>query len=101
MPQNFGARIPADPRVVDKIMRCPTMAAEQGPAFLSSWGGAHGYQYWAKEPMGKRVTYFAVQEGGSTTSEISGMTGLEESEVDKWLGVLDREGLVQLEPTHI
>jgi len=91
-------RIPVDPRVVERIMRSPSMAAEQGSGFLqNSWGGPAGYQYWAKQPVGKRVTYFAVIEGGSTSSEISGMTGLSEPEVDKWLGSLDKEGLVQLE----
>lgn len=91
-------RIPVDPRVVDRIMRSPSMAAEQGGGFLqNSWGGPAGYQYWAKQPVGKRICYFAVMEGGSTTSEIAGMTDLSESEVDKWLGKLDQEGLVQLE----
>lgn len=94
---NYKERVPCDPRVVERIMRSPSMVAEQGPAFLSSWGGPTAYQYWANQPVGKRMTYFAVQDGGSTTSEISGMTGLSESEVDKWLGKLDTEGLVQLE----
>jgi len=74
------------------------MAAEQGAGFLqNSWGGPVGYQYWAKQPKGRRLTYFAVQEGGSESSEIAAMTGLEQSEVDKWLSSLDAEGLVTIE----
>lgn len=97
MPE-LHARIPVDPRVVEKIMRSPSMREEQGPSFLQNdWGGPTAYQYWAKQPKGKRTTYFAVQQGGATSSEISGMIGLSESEVDKWLSTLDREGLVQLE----
>lgn len=97
MPINFGERLPCDPRVIGKIQRSPQMMAEQGPAFLSGWGGSQGYQYWAKEPEGKRVTYFAVKGGASESSEISNMTGLEESEVSKWLTILQQEGLITIE----
>jgi len=97
MPELHG-RIPVDPRVVDKIMRCPGMAAEQGSTFLQNdWGGPVAYQYWAKQPLSKRVVYFAVKSGASESSEIAGMTGLEKSEVDKWLTSLSKEGLVEVE----
>jgi len=91
-------RIPMDPRVVEKIQRSPSMMAEQGSGFLQNpWGGPSGYQYWAGQPEGKRVTYFAVVGGGATTSEISNMTGLTEPEVDKWLTQLGKEDLITVE----
>ena len=97
MPE-LHSRIPVDPRVVDRIMRSPSMMAEQGSTFLQNpWGGPVAYQYWAEQPKGKRVTYFAVQSGASEGSEIAVMTGLSESEVDRWLTQLEGEGLITIE----
>ena len=94
-------RIPVDPRVVDKIMRSPSMMEEQGSGFMQSWGGPGAYQQWAREPPGKRMTYFAVQQGATTSGEVAVMTGLKESEVNKWLGKLEMEGLVSIEEEPI
>lgn len=96
MPVNFGKRIPCDPRVIDKIQRSPSMMAEQGSAFLASWGGPGQYQMAARLPVKQRVTYYAVESGLQTSEEISIATDLSVDDVESSLTQLAKKGLVSL-----
>ena len=95
MVRDFNRRLPMDTRVVRDIQRSPKMSAEQGPNWLSDFGGPQGYSYWAKQPMPERVTYFAVQEGATTQQQVVDWTGLRSGEVSSALSSLERKGLVE------
>ncbi len=94
--EDFGKRIPVDPRFVESIQRSPTMMAEQGPAFMQEWGGPELYQEMSKGPMEARVTYYAVLEGNIDPDQISLVTGLDAKEVSKGLRWLERKGYVEV-----
>lgn len=97
MPINYGKRLPVDPRVVDRIQRSPQMMAEQGGAFLQSWGGPQMYQKGAKLPVNQRVVYHAVESGLRTPEEISPAVDLSIKDVESALSQLEKKGLVSLE----
>jgi len=93
-------RLPFDPRMAQEIRSHPTMRAEQGASFLSSWGGARGYQTMATMPPEQRVVYKAVEDGLTSSGEISQATGLTNTEVQSALPSLDKRGLVKMEPAE-
>ena len=96
MPKDFGKRIPFDPKIAEDISRSPAMLAEQGPSFLSSWGGTEVYQEMSKGPMEARVVYYAVMEGNIDPSQIEVATGLDTREVSKGLSWLEQKGYVEV-----
>lgn len=87
-------KIPVDPRWVSKIQGSPRMAAEQGPDFLSGWGGPAKYQFLTELPMPERLVYAAVDEGYGTPEEIQGVTDLTLGEVSSALSSLTGKGLI-------
>lgn len=93
-------RLPFDPRMAQEIKGRPELMAEQGAGFLSSWGGPSGYQTMAKMPPTQRVVYRAVEDGITTSGEISQATGLTNTEVESALSSLNKKGLVNLEPAE-
>lgn len=90
-------RLPFDPKMAKEIARSPAMSAEQGPNFLSSWGGPSQYRMFAKLPMCERLVYASVLEGATTPGEMEIKTGLTSTEVSKGLGKLQKKGLVSVE----
>ena len=90
-------RIPFDVKMIDEIRRSPTMRAEQGEGWLSSWGGPSQYKVFAQLPMEQRLTYAAVLEGNTTQDQIEVVTGLTSGEVSKGLAELQKRGLVSVE----
>ncbi len=96
MVKDFGRRLPMDTRMVSEISRSSKMSQEQGVGILSEWGGSDVYQFWAKQPVSHRLTYFAVQEGYTTAADIAAVTDLKKSEVTRALTALDEKGLVTL-----
>jgi len=96
MANQFGRRMSMDSRMVDEISRSPKMMADQGSGWLDSWGGTSGYQYWAKQPVSDRMTYFAVIEGYDTAKDIADVTGLRGVDVVRSLAKLGDAGLVDI-----
>lgn len=94
MREDFGKRLPVDTRIIEDIRRSPTMSAEQGPAFMPDWGGPSAYQEMARWPASQRMTWFAVQEGYTTETDIADATGLRVADVSKALTALHTKGLV-------
>ncbi len=92
--EDFGKRLPFDPRMLEKIDRSSTMRAEQGAEFLQDWGGSAGYQRVAQLHPSTREVYFAVIEGGMTPEQLEVMTGLSKAEVARGRSELLREGLI-------
>ena len=92
-------RLPFDTRMVQEIQGSPSMRAEQGSQFLSSWGGSRGYQTMATMPPEQRMVYRAVEDGITESHEIAQVTGLSNSEVQSALVVLSKRGLVKIEAT--
>lgn len=85
-----------DVRMVQEIASSPSMSADQGASWLQEWGGSSGYMFWAKQPLNNRLTYFAVQEGYNTPESISAVVDLPVSEVNRSLGKLQAQGLVDV-----
>ena len=88
-------RLPLDPKIAEEISRSPVMSREQGPDFLSGWGGPQGYQMFARLPMEERLVYASILEGATTTSEMEVMTGLAPGEISIGLSGLQKRGLVK------
>ncbi len=96
MPKDFGRRLPVDTRIISDIQRSPQMRAEQGPSWLSEWGGPQGYKMQADMSESVRVTYNAVLEGYGTEPDIRDATGLSSGEVSSSLTTLQWRGLVEV-----
>lgn len=94
-------RLPFDPRMAQEIQGIPELRAEQGSGFLASWGGPSGYQTMAKMPPEQRVVYRAVEDGITSSGEISSATGLTTVEVESALSSLSKKGLVKIEAEAI
>jgi len=90
-------RMPFDPRMVQEIQGSPAMRTEQGANFLSSWGGPTGYRTMSSMPPEQRVVYRAVEDGITSSRDISDATGLTNSEVQSALTNLGKKGLVKIE----
>ena len=86
----------ADPRMVDKIKRNQSMMAEQGgvSGFMSEYGGAENYIQFAKMKEEDRLVYASVLDGYTQPDQIAVATGLSQSEVNKSLGVLSKDGMI-------
>ena len=95
-PQDFGRKMNMDSRMVDEISRNQTQLSEQGTGWLSDYGGALGYGYWAKRPLNERMTFFAVQEGYTTPTDIAAATDLKLKDVNRALTVLTEKGFVTI-----
>jgi predicted transcriptional regulator len=72
------------------------MLAEQGGAemFMSEYGGANNYIQFAKMPERDRLVYASVLDGYTQPDQIAVATGLSQSEVNKALGVLSKDGMI-------
>ena len=93
MRQNFGRRLPLDPRIVERIMRSPELVGEQ-VNFMDAWGGPHMYRQLARMPTDQRMTYMAIREGITTPEAIAVATELRPEQVERALDVLERKGLI-------
>ena len=93
-PKDFGRSMNMDSRMVDEISRSQKLSSEQGPGWLSDYGGAQGYVYWSRQPLNERATYFAVQEGYTTPQDIADVTDLKVGDVSRALTVLGKKGFV-------
>lgn len=94
MRDDFGRRLPMDTRMIREISTSTSMNAENGANLCRDWGGGADYVYWARQPLAKRLTYFAIQEGYLTSDDIASVTGLKTSEVNKELTKLNAEGII-------
>ncbi len=103
MPDNYGQyrKMPFDPKMATEIQGSPVMRSEQGPTFLSNWGGTRGYQQMSKMSMPERVVYRAVQDGITDEASLSTMTGLSSSEVSGAISSLNRKGFINVEQDGI
>jgi len=99
--QDYGRRLPVDPRVVERIERSPTMMSEQGPSFMATWGGAQKYKRVAKLPVNQRRVYYAVESGIKTPEALAMELRMSEASVEKALSWLEKKGWVSMEPTPI
>ena len=79
----ISGRTPVDPKLVSQISRSPTMMREQGSGFMGDYGGSLNYIAFAKMPANERLVLAAQLEGYSNPDEISLVTGLNISEVNK------------------
>jgi len=95
--EDLGRRLPVDPRIVERVSRSPAMLAEQGPNFMSDWGGSSMYQAMSKAPSEARVVYYGVVEGTTSPEELEVVTGLDKTSVERGLQWLQRKGYVELE----
>ncbi|KKN03507.1 hypothetical protein LCGC14_1106990 [marine sediment metagenome] len=95
--EDFGRRLPFDPRMLSVIERSPQRMAEQGSGFLQDWGGAGGYHQVAGMKPETRMVFFAVQEGYTEPTQIEVATGLSGPEVSRGMQELERKGLVTVE----
>ena len=93
---DYGRRMSMDSRMVREISRSPEMSAEQGSEWLGDWGGPSGYQFWARQPVNQRLTYFAIQDGYTTARDIADVTDLKQADVSRALVALDKRGIVAL-----
>lgn len=89
--ETVGGRNPIDPRLAEKISRSPTMSREQGSGFMVNYGGVDNYVAFAKMPQNERLVYAARLEGYSNPDEIAIVTGLNVSEVNKTLNIIEPE----------
>ena len=103
MADNYGQyrKMPFDPKMAQEIQGSPAMRTEQGPTFLSNWGGSQGYQQMSKMSMPERVVYRAVQDGITDEANLSSMTGLSNSEVSVAISSLNRKGFINVEQDTI
>ena len=83
-----------DPVIVQRIQSNPTMANEQGPGFMSEYGGADNYVEFAKMPVEQRLVLAAQMDGYTLPSEIAIVTGLKESTVNSTLSRLAKDGVI-------
>lgn len=86
-------RLPFDPRMASEIRGSSMMSAEQGPQFLSEWGGPEGYAQVAQMPMEARVVFRALQDGVPAT-DIPTVTGLSTKETNVGTNWLVAKGVV-------
>jgi hypothetical protein len=87
--ETIGGRNPIDSRLANKISRSPTMMSEQGSGFMSAYGGVGNYVQFAKMPQNERLVYAARLEGYSNPDEIALVTGLNLTEVNKTLNIIE------------
>jgi len=96
MPTNFGARIPVDPRVVERIQKSPSMSAEQGGTLMESWGGPQEFKEVARLPRDQREVFYAILTGVEDPDELSVILDISPSRVESALSALERRGKIQV-----
>lgn len=103
MPDNYSQykKLPFDPRMAQEIQGSPAMRSEQGPTFLSNWGGTQGYQQMSRMSAPERVVYRAVQDGIVDENNLSTMTGLSPTEVSQAVSSLNRKGFINVKQDAI
>lgn len=92
---DYGKRLPVDLRIVRRVYEDPKMSAEQGSEFMSQWGGAPDYVYWARQPVNMRMTYFAIKDGWTDVRDIAAVTELSTRDVSTALTKLENSGVVE------
>ena len=90
-PKDFGRRLSLDTRMISQILE----KGDQPSTWLSEWGGPSGYQFWAKQPLADRLTFFAVTEGFNTPQDIASAADLKVSDVRRSLSKLEKAGLIE------
>ncbi len=89
-----GPSFNADPHLVEQIAGNAQMRAEQGPGWLSKYGGPSGYQALARLPDNAKNVFFSVVSGSTDPSQIAIDTGLNQGQINAALNQLSNQGLV-------
>lgn len=87
----------ASPRVDSRMLReiqSDSRMASENPNMMAEWGGPGAYQYWVKQPVADRLTYFAVQQGYSDPKAIADVTDLKLADVNRSIGKLTEQGFL-------
>lgn len=89
--------LPVDPKLVDRVASSPRLAAEQGPDWLSEYGGPGNYVALSKVSGSDRDVWFKINAGLHFPDQVMVATGLSQKDLNAAVKRLARKHLVNIE----